>query len=250
MNILLTNDDGINAYGLRVLAEVFSELGAVRIVAPAHNQSGTSHGLTVTIPLRAREVDYPVAGVQAWAVEGTPADCVKLALEQLVPAKPDIVVAGINNGPNLGTDILYSGTVAGAAEGLFHGLPAIAVSVANSRRHSDQGNYYPAARCAAKYARLLTAGQISRTLLNINAPGDIPEDIRGEKLTSMGWRWYNAAYDKRVDPQGRAYYWLQGDVVDAPADGNTDVEVCAEGFTSITPLQFNLTDYQLLQSLR
>lgn len=249
MNILITNDDGIRSHGIQTLAEALRELGDVYIAAPAENQSAAGHGLTVTVPLRAREFDFPAARA-AWAVSGTPADCVKLSLEQLVPVQPDIVVSGINNGSNLGTDIIYSGTVAAAMEGFFHGLPAIAVSISSSWRHSDIGNYRIAAETARDYCQKLVSGALPRTLLNINVPGDKPEDIRGLKYTSMGWRWYTAAYEKRVDPQGRTYFWLSGQVVNGKADGNTDVEVCGAGYISVTPLSYNMTDHALLAQLR
>ena len=248
MKILITNDDGIHAYGIQILAKGLRGLGEVYVAAPQSNQSGAGHGLTVTIPLRAKEVELPGAS-QAWAINGTPADCVKLALEHLVPEMPDVVVSGINNGSNLGTDIIYSGTVAGAMEGFFHGLPAIAISVASSRPHTEVGNYETAAAVAADFCRRFHQGELPRTLLNINVPGDRPEDIRGLRYTRMGWRWYTSAYEKRVDPRGGTYYWLCGDVVNGKSDGNTDVEVCLSGYTSVTPLDYDMTDQVLLAKL-
>lgn len=249
MNILITNDDGISAYGLAILTEIFARAGEVYVAAPAQNQSGVGHGLTVTIPLRAQP--YELAGAkQAWAVTGTPADCVKLSLEQLLPAKPDIIVSGINNGPNLATDVIYSGTVAGALEGFFHGLPAIAVSVMSSKPHSDIGNYRPAAEIALEYAQKILRGEIPRTLLNINVPGDRPEDVKGVRFAAMGWRWYHNAYVKCIDPRGRPYFWLQGEVIDGEADGRrTDVELCGAGYAVVTPLQYDMTDHCLLSQL-
>ena len=227
------------------------KLGQVWLAAPAQNNSGAGHGLTVSTPLRAREADY--AGLpagQAWAVEGTPVDCVKLGIDQLLPQRPDIVVSGINNGPNLGTDVIYSGTVAAALEGWFHGIPAIALSVANSLRHSDLGNYRLAAQTAANYVKRLINGELPRTLLNINVPGDVPEEVKGERFAALGWRWYTDAYEKRLDPYGGVYYWLTGKPYDRPTDGTTDVEVISQGYTAITPLFSDMTDRELLRQLR
>ena len=250
MNILLTNDDGIAAYGLKVLAEELSRIGRVYLVAPEKNHSGAAHSMTVLHPLRAIPQDYPGLSGRAWAVTGTPVDCVKLAIDQMLPVKPDIVISGINNSPNLGTDIVYSGTVAGALEGWLHQLPAVAVSISNDYRHTDQGNYQLAASIASEYAQKLVQGELPRTLLNINVPGYAPEDVKGVKYAAMGWRWYTAAYEKRVDPNGRDYYWLTGKPYDRPTDGTTDVEVIAEGYASVTPLFADLTDRELLRKLR
>lgn len=248
MKILITNDDGIAGYGISVLTQTFARAGAVYVAAPAQNQSGVGHGLTVTVPLRAKPYDMPGA-TEAWAINGTPADCIKLSLEQLLPVRPDIVVSGINNGPNLATDVIYSGTVAGALEGFFHGLPAIAVSVMNRIRHSDFGNYQLAAEIALEYSQKIINGDLPRTVLNINVPGDTPEEVKGVRFAALGWRWYDNAYEKRIDPQGKPYYWLQGQIVDRAADGKTDVEICGKGYAVVTPLHFDLTDYSLLDRL-
>ena len=250
MNILLTNDDGIDAYGLRVLALELSRIGRVSLAAPEKNHSGAAHGMTVTQPLRATPEDYAGIAGPAWAISGTPVDCVKLAIDQLLPERPDIVISGINNSPNLGTDIVYSGTVAAALEGWLHQLPALAVSVANEFRHTDEGNYELAARIAADFAEKLVSGEIPRTLLNINVPGNVPQDVRGIKYAGMGWRWYTGAYEKRTDPNGHDYFWLTGKPYDTPTDGTTDVEVIAEGYVSVTPLFSDLTDRELLRRLR
>ena len=249
MRIFLTNDDGIQSHGIRILAESLSKLGEIYVVAPAVNHSGAGHGLTVTMPLRAKELESTNPNVYFWAVEGTPADCVKLGMEQLVPAKPDIVVSGINNGPNLATDVIYSGTVAGAMEGFFHGCPAIAVSVTN-RSQWNSGNYQLAADVTADYCQKFVSGQIPKALLNINVPGKTQDEVKGLRNVPLGWRWYTDSYDKRIDPAGQTYYWLQGDIVDREADGNTDVEASAEGYITVTPLHYDMTDYCLLASLR
>ena len=250
MKILLTNDDGIGSYGLRILAQELSRVGQIALVAPDKNHSGASHGMTVDQPLRARPWEYPHITGPAWAISGTPVDCVKLAIDQLLEERPDIVISGINNGANLGTDIIYSGTVAAALEGWLHQLPAIAVSVANEHRHTDEGNYQLAAEIAADFAQKLVGGELPRTVLNINVPGAVPEDVRGIRYAGMGWRWYTGAYEKRTDPNGQDYFWLTGQPYDTPLDGTTDVEVIAEGYASVTPLFSDLTDRELLQKLR
>lgn len=249
MRILVTNDDGVHAHGITVLAQRLSEIAEVCVVAPLHNHSGAGHGLTITTPLRAHELSLANENISCWAVEGTPADCVKLGMEKLVPVRPDIIVSGINDGPNLGTDVIYSGTVAAAMEGYFHGCPAIAVSVSSSKRHSQIGNYDLAADVVADYCAKLSSGEIPRTLLNINVPGDHPADVKGVRNVPLGWRWYDEAYNKRIDPSGRPYYWIQGSVVDGQKDGSTDVEVCAAGYITVTPLDYDMTNYQLLTQL-
>ena len=205
MIILVTNDDGINAKGIHILAETLSKIATVYVAAPENNHSGAGHGLTVTVPLRANEVNFEGLSGKAWAINGTPADCVKLAMEHLLPERPDVVVSGINDGPNLGTDVLYSGTVAGAMEGHLHGLPAIAVSV-SLRKRAQEANFQLAADVAGEFAAKFVAGELPCTMLNINVPGLVPEDVNGLKYTYQGWRWYNEAYDRRIDPHGRQYF--------------------------------------------
>lgn len=252
MNILVTNDDGIRSYGIQVLAQELSKIGTVYVSAPSLNQSGSGHGLTVVTPLRAHKFDFPGIQGKAWSVDGTPADCVKLSIEKLMPVQPDVVVSGINNGSNLGTDVIYSGTVAAAMEGFFHGLPSVAISAARDKSvHGEEsGNYLYGARLAAEYCQKLVNDEIPRTLLNINIPGCQPEDVRGVKMCAMGWRWYTTAYDKRVDPAGGTYYWLQGEPVDELNGGNTDVEAIAAGYASVTPLDYNMTNYDILNRFK
>ena len=247
MKILITNDDGLQAEGISILAAELCSIGDVYVVAPANEQSGVGHGLTVRNPLRAIHTPLPAITDQAWAVTGTPADCVKLAIEQILGFKPDLVVSGINHGPNLATDTIYSGTVAGAMEGFLYGVPALAVSVVGSHRRLRQpGNFALAARTAAVYGeQLYRSGE--KMLLNINVPGSADEEVKGVRFCPTGWRWYNDAFDKRVDPFGREYYWMQGVVEDRSANGDTDVELCADGYITITPLKFDLTDYAALE---
>lgn len=246
MRILITNDDGLQAEGIKTLAAELAKLGEVYVAAPADQQSAASHALTVRQPLRAQLQPMPGITEHAWAISGTPADCVKLAMEQLLGFKPDLVVSGINHGPNLATDTIYSGTVAGALEGFLFGVPAIAISVVGShRRIPVPGNFSLAARVAAAFGKqLCESGE--KMLLNINVPGSVDEDVLGIRFCPTGWRWYTDAYAKRVDPFGKDYYWLQGVIQDGVSDGNTDVELCAEGYITISPLQYDLTDQKAL----
>ena len=250
MRILLTNDDGIQAEGLLILAKELSKLGEVYVAAPATEQSGASHGLTAQSPLRAWPREMPGVARQAWAVTGTPADCVKLAMEQLLDARPDLVVSGINHGPNLATDTIYSGTVAGGMEGYLYGVPSVAVSVVGSHRRLHKvGNFSLAARVAAYYGGQMVA-RGEKMFLNINVPGSTDEEVRGVRFCPTGWRWYTDAYARREDPFGRPYFWMQGEITDGAADGNTDVELCGENYITITPLHFDLTDHGALSRLR
>ncbi|MDO4731955.1 MAG: 5'/3'-nucleotidase SurE [Bacillota bacterium] len=249
MRILITNDDGLQAEGISILASALSEIGEVYVVAPATQQSAASHSLTVRDPLRAQRCPLPGITENAWAVTGTPADCIKLALEQLLDFKPDLVVSGINHGPNLATDTLYSGTVAGAMEGFLSGISAIAVSVVGShRRIPAPGNFALAGKIAAFYGGQLHASG-EKMFLNINVPGATDADVKGVRFCPTGWRWYKDAFARRVDPFGQEYYWMQGVIEDGVADGNTDVELCAEGYITISPLQYDLTNYNDLEKI-
>ncbi|MCR4962721.1 MAG: 5'/3'-nucleotidase SurE [Firmicutes bacterium] len=251
MNILLTNDDGIQSSGLRILAEALLELGDIYIAAPSLEQSGVSHGLTAHVPLRAHRIDYAAAVKCAWSIDGTPADCVKLTIERLLPQKPDVVISGINFGANLGTDVIYSGTVAGAMEGYLFGLPAMALSVTGIRRGVGQGNFAYAARLCQQICLTWQQQDFKpRTMLNINVPGQNPQEIKGVRFTRLGWRWYHDAYEQRLDPNGRPYYWLQGTAYDGEDPGDTDVSACREGVVSITPLFNDMTDTAALQTLQ
>lgn len=250
MKILLTNDDGIEALGLTVLAEKFSQIGEVYIAAPMQEQSGVAHALTVHIPLRAKALTWPGISEHVWAVSGTPADCVKLAMEELLPERPDLVVSGINHGPNLGTDIIYSGTVGGAMEGFLYRVDSIAISVAGRARRQRSGNFALAAKVAAEYGQMLYQSQLPQpTMLNINVPGDCDDEVKGLVNAPMGWRWYDKAYEHRLDPNGRDYYWLSGQVVDPDSQPGTDVAMCNAGYITVTPLQFNRTDNDLLRQM-
>ncbi len=251
MKVLISNDDGIRATGLRILAQEMSKVADIYIAAPLNEKSGTSHGLTTTTPLRVYDHQMDDLTEHAWAVDGTPADCVKLAVDALMPSPPDIVLSGINHGPNLGTDIIYSGTVAAAMEGYLNGFPALALSAAGIRRGKGKGNYLYTAKLAVKLCQQIARDDFqTRVFFNVNVPGCQPEDVQGIVYTYMGWRWYNEPFSKRTDPSGRDYYWLQGQIDDSKCGQGSDVEACNKGFATITPIHADFTDYALLNQLR
>jgi 5'-nucleotidase len=243
LRILISNDDGVFADGIRTLAAEAARRGhQVTVVCPDQERSATGHGLTLQTPLRAERADELFAdGVKAWACSGTPSDCVKLALFALLDEWPDLVLSGINHGPNLGTDVLYSGTVSAAMEGTIEGLHALAVSSADFQwRH-----FQPAATLALDVAeRLLQQGWPEGMLLNLNVPPLPAEQLGPVRWCRKAVRRYTDQFDQRVDPRGRTYYWLAGEVVNdleaavaGPEAWPTDVAHVNGGGVALTPLQ-------------
>lgn len=245
MKILLTNDDGIYAKGLAVLWSVMREFGEVTVVAPDREMSATGHGITVDRPLRAEQV--PLFDGRAWAVNGTPADCVKLGVNNILKEKPELVIAGINRGPNLGIDVLYSGTVSSALEGIILGIPSIAVSVTDFWNP----NYQTAAFFVKKLLpSILRSDVCIDTLLNINVPSLPVKEIRGIRITRLGARRYKNSFETRKDPRGREYYWLDGDVEDLDDAPDADTTAIKQKMISITPIHVDLTDYRSMELLK
>jgi len=256
LRLLICNDDGISALGIRTLANTLAIAGhEVTVVCPDGERSATGHGLTLHQPIRAELVEsvfHPQ--VIAWSCSGTPADCVKFALSAVLTTPPDFVISGINHGANLGTDVLYSGTVSGAMEGIIAGINSIAISLTpfSSR------NFQPAANFAVKLIAQLQAQTLSQPIfLNVNVPPG--ENHAGVLITRQGIRRYTETFDKRVDPRGKSYYWLVGEVIEEipqpdhpqlPADIMTDVEAIKQNYISITPLQYNLTDNRSINYLQ
>ena len=240
MKILVSNDDGVNALGIRTLSRVLAEFAEVVTVAPDRNRSGASHSLTLEVPLRADKLD----DTGFYSVKGTPTDCVHWAVNSLLDPDPDMVVAGINHGANLGDDVLYSGTVAAATEGRHLGLPAVAVSLCGDR-HFDT---------AAHYASLLVQGLLraplsSNQILNVNVP-DLPlADIQGIKVTRLGNRHRSEAVLKEFDPRGRPIYWIGPPGAKQDAGEGTDFDAVERGFISITPLTIDMTAYGQMAAL-
>jgi 5'-nucleotidase len=247
LRILLTNDDGIFAEGLQVLAREIMKIADIYVVAPDHEQSATGHAITMHRPLRAERVKFlHTPDIMAWAVNGTPADCVKLAVEAILPDKPDLVISGINRGANLGTDVLYSGTVSAAIEGVILGIPAIAVSLTEYY----EPRFEFAAEFIARLARVMVRQQAaSDTLLNVNVPGCDEAEMKGVAITRLGVRQYKNSFEKRTDPRGRTYYWLAGELVDLEYDDDTDVSAIKSNKISVTPIQHDLTHYALIQQI-
>jgi len=248
--VLITNDDGIFAEGIQTLAqELHEQLGDVLelfIIAPDHEQSATSHAITMHRPLRVEKVRYfHNPELHCWSVNGTPSDCVKLAVEYMLEEKPDLVVSGINRGSNLGTDVLYSGTFSAAAEGVVLGIPSLAVSHTEVKRSGFDG----AAQFICNLLPRLWNNHISeRTLLNINVPAGTNGDIKGVEITRLGSRRYRNTFQKRIDPRGRSYYWLAGELDDS-YEKNSDVAAIKNHKISITPVHFDITDYEMMEPL-
>ncbi|MDD2420537.1 MAG: 5'/3'-nucleotidase SurE [Heliobacteriaceae bacterium] len=246
MRILLTNDDGIGAPGIKALGKALANWAEIFVVAPEEERSATGHGITVHKPLRVEKVTLFGPNVHSWAINGTPTDCVKLAVEMLLDKPPNLIVSGINKGPNLATDVLYSGTVSAAIEGVIYGFPSVAVSVAGWENLEYQ--------VAAKFSRDLCE-QIYQshlapdTLLNVNVPNIVPDKIKGIQVTKLGSRRYQNIFDKREDPRGRVYYWMAGEVKDLDAGHGTDIWAIKNGYISVTPIHFDLTKHQLIKEV-
>jgi 5'-nucleotidase len=246
MNILVTNDDGIHAPGLAALYQELCTLGEITVVAPESEQSAVGHAISLNQPLRVRQVSLD-GGVPGWAVSGTPADCVKIALAELLPTSPDLVVSGINLGPNVGINVLYSGTVSAATEASILGTRALAFSL-DSYKKVD---FAPAARLARQVlARVLDwPGWIPKICLNVNLPNLPPEQVRGIKFTRQDVGPLVEHFERRVDPRERIYYWL-AEINDRQApDLTTDFGALQAGYVSITPIHHDLTHYPSLENL-
>jgi 5'-nucleotidase len=241
MHILLSNDDGYLAEGLVALAKALSQLAQVTVVAPDRNRSAASNSLTLEMPLRAYATDNHFI-----KVDGTPTDCVHLAITGLLAQEPDMVIAGINHGSNLGDDVLYSGTVAAATEGRFLGLPAIAISLVGS----NPQYFETAAQVAVTLIKQLMKEALPEdTILNVNVP-DVPfEDLKGYQATRLGQRHRSEPVIKSADPRGRVIYWVGPPGAEQDAGPGTDFYAINTGYVSVTPLQVDLTRYDRIESL-
>jgi 5'-nucleotidase len=252
MRILLANDDGIYAPGLHALRHALARLGEVIVVAPATEQSGVGHSITYLTPLTCKKVYDDNDELRGWAVDGSPADCVKLGVTQLAGGKVDLVVSGINHGLNAGINVLYSGTVAAAIEGAFFQIPSVAVSL----EYDLHADFKSAAEMATRLIeQLLSRSKPSPELFNINIPtaatriyhsGQQPE----VHLVPLGFWRYGQSYIKRQDPKGRDYYWSANESPPQALPNETDICTLADGHITITPLQFDLTKASLLPSMQ
>lgn len=239
--ILITNDDGYHADGIVALEAVLSEIGDVYVVAPESEMSGASHSLTLARPLRIRQ-----RGERHWTVDGTPTDCVTLALNQILPEdeRPHICCSGINHGANLGDDATYSGTVAGALEATILGVPGLAFSLVAYRDH----DFTESARIAGEITRRAIAEGIpDGTLLNVNVPKGVPTGMR---ITKQGFKSARPVISEHIDPRGKLYYWIGEERSGFRAEGGTDFEAIDEGYVSITPMRSDLTNHSALETLK
>ncbi|MGH7820847.1 MAG: 5'/3'-nucleotidase SurE [Candidatus Binatia bacterium] len=239
--ILVSNDDGIHSEGLRALHEAMSRLDEVVVVAPDRERGAVSHSLTLHRPLRVTEV-----APRWYAIDGTPADCVFVALNRVLHEAPRLAVSGINRGPNLGDDVTYSGTVGAAMEAALVGVPAIAFSLAAR----DAFRFEAAAGFAGELAAaVLREGMPSDVFLNVNVPEGPPEAIRSFAVTRLGRRRYSDSVSENVDPRGRKYYWIGGDEIEPPAQPGTDVAAVRGGAVSVTPIHVDLTHHGCVERI-
>jgi 5'-nucleotidase len=244
MRLLITNDDGILALGIDCLREAAEPLGEVTIVAPDREQSATSHSLTLHHPLR------PIPrGERRWQVDGTPTDCVMLAIEALMPTRPDFVFSGINHGQNMGEDVLYSGTVAAAMEGLALGVPSIAISFAGGDLRADVTQLREQVKVLTPLLKHLTSlpSFPSKTLFNVNLPPRRANEVKGVKLTRLGRRVYSESVAPMKDPWGRQIFWIGGGEISWSGEEDSDFRAIEDGYVSVTPLHLDLTHYDVLQ---
>ncbi|WP_225764075.1 5'/3'-nucleotidase SurE [Stenotrophomonas sp. Marseille-Q4652] len=244
MRVLVSNDDGVDAPGIRMLAEELRGAGhEVTVVAPDRDRSGASNSLTLDLPIRLKRIDHYTC-----SVAGTPTDCVHLALTGMLEYEPDIVVSGINNAANLGDDVIYSGTVSAAMEGRFLGFPAVAVSLVT--RNHEAKNFQSAARAAVEIVARLKADPLpADTILNVNVP-DLPwSDIRGFEVTRLGNRHRAEGCIAQTDPRGGTVYWIGPAGTEQDAGPGTDFHAVRTGHISITPIQVDLTRYQALEKV-
>ncbi len=245
MQILLTNDDGIYAPGLAALERELRKIGDVCVVAPATEQSGVGHSITFLSPLVVKEL-FDGERRRGWAVEGSPADCVKLGIFEFCPQRPDLVVSGINGGLNAGINVLYSGTVAAAIEGAFFEITSVAVSL----EFSEHAQFDKAAQMARSVIeQILQRKSPSPQLYNLNIPTRALQQPSQLRIVPMGVARYGEHYEKRKDPRGRSYYWATNEPPPPPGERETDLTALAEGHVTLTPLDFDLTKSTVLSEM-
>jgi len=246
LSILLTNDDGIYAKGIEVLARHLRTIAQVTVVAPDHERSAAGHAITLWNPLRVTTVDRN-GTFFGHAVDGTPADCVKIAVQRLMKRKPDLVVSGINLGPNTGDNVIYSGTVSAALEGAVLGIPSMAVSLTTFR----QPKYAVAAQVARTICRKLPTLRLPpQVVLNVNVPNRPKAQLKGIRVTHQSHSRWSEVFDRRTDPRGRSYYWLKGERRQIDPDPASDEQATRHGYVSVTPVSIDLTSYKHLEALQ
>jgi 5'-nucleotidase len=249
VHILLTNDDGVYAPGLKALRKELQKLGTVTVVAPATEQSAAGHSITLLTPLIVQEVRDDDNRPMGWAVEGRPADCVKLALLELLAEPPDLIVSGLNAGSNAGINVLYSGTVAAAIEGAFFRCTSVAVSLQYHKpKPLDFGLGAELARSIIE--KILSQRPPVGSLFNVNIPNLEQGPVRGVRVAPQNVAPYRENYDRRTDPRGRVYFWTTPEFGCPNPHPDTDVTALEEGYVTVTPLQFDLTHATLLQQMK
>ena len=249
MRILISNDDGIHAIGIKTLAERLAFEHEVYIIAPDRERSAAGHALTLHKPLRVDEIDIGFEVARAWETTGTPGDCIKIGVSAIQEKQPDIIISGINHGPNLGADVLYSGTVSAAMEGAVLGIPSIAVSLTNGNSGQQSDFIYAADFIVNFLNKIATINFPKKTILNINIPSIAANDITGIQITRLGTRMYTDTYEKRIDPRGKTYYWLAGEIIDAAEEDGTDITAIRNNKISITPVTFEMTHKSVMPEL-
>ena len=250
MKILVSNDDGIAANGIRSLTKALAKDHDVYVIAPDRERSAAGHSLTLQTPLRVEELEPFGGAKKAWVTTGTPGDCVKIGISAILSPeeRPDIVISGINHGPNLGSDILYSGTVSCAMEGARMGCQTIAVSLASLKPEYE--NFTFSGEFIRRLLKRLNNFKFpSKTILNVNIPALEAEDIAGVAITELGQRMFTDNYEKRVDPRGKVYYWMAGQLIKQKSDENTDISAIRSNKISITPVTYEMTRVSVMDDL-
>ena len=244
--ILITNDDGIFSPGIEALWEALNSFGETVVVAPSSQKSAISHAITISRPLRIKKIKKN-NGFRGFSVSGTPADCTKIAIKSILTERPDILISGINLGSNLGNNIIYSGTVSAAMEGTILGIPSIAISLDSL----DTDRFELSKKVAKQVVNYVLKNKLPKgIMLNVNVPYIDPKKFLGSKITKQGNQFFNDNFDKRVNPRGENYYWMKGEIIDNDKDLVFDGFAVKNGYASITPLGFKLTEESYLLHLR
>ncbi len=242
MKILISNDDGVMAEGIKALVVELSKEHDVYVIAPDRERSAAGHSLTLHTPIRVEELDSRFGAKRIWITSGTPGDCVKIGINAILSEeeKPDLVISGINHGPNLGSDILYSGTVSCAMEGAMMGYPSIAVSLASMTCEPEL--FKNVAIFMRKFVNKIKDFPFpKKSILNVNVPGLMPEDMAGVAITRLGGKMFTDEYDKRVDPRGKVYYWMAGELIRHCENDDSDINALRWNKVSVTPITFEMT---------
>lgn len=245
--ILVTNDDGITAPGIRNLVESIVDLGDVVVVAPDSHQSGMGHAITISNILRMSPHDFGMSGVQAYKTTGTPVDCVKLAIYKILDRKPDVLVSGINHGSNASINVIYSGTMSAAVEGALEGIPSVGFSLCDFAEDADFSASRNVARTVTQ--KVLKHGTPTGTCLNVNIPKVAPKDLQGIKVCRQGAGHWADSFEEREAPGGRTYYWMTGNFTDVDKGEDTDEWALKHGYVSVVPVQYDMTAQHAMTEL-